>query len=194
MLSRTLERGLGAYQIGEKLRTLRLKKKMGLVELGRHSALSPALLSKLERGLVFPTLPTLLRIALVFGVGLEYFFVDDRRRPPAIVRASERIRFPEKPNGQSVSYSFESLDYPAVERKSSAYKVEFYEVAAKHRKTHQHAGAEFIYLIQGRLILTIGSEEHVLEADDSVYFDASVPHSYRKGGTKACLAIVVATP
>lgn len=193
MLSRTLERGLGAYQIGEKLRALRLKKKMGLVELGRHSALSPALLSKLERGLVFPTLPTLLRIALVYGVGLEYFFVDDRRRPPAIVRASERMRFPEKPDGESVSYSFESLDYPAVERRLSAYKAEFHEVAAKHRKTHQHLGAEFIYVTQGKLILTIGSEEQTLEADDSVYFDSSVPHSYRRSGARACLAIVVAT-
>jgi len=193
MLSRTLERGLGAYQIGEKLRALRLKKKMGLVELGRHSALSPALLSKLERGLIFPTLPTLLRIALVFGVGLEYFFVNDGRRPPAIVRASERLRFPEKPDGDGVSYSFESLDYPAVERKLSAYKVEFHDVAVRHRKAHQHPGAEFIYVTQGKLVLTIGSEEHMLEADDSIYFDSSVPHSYRKGGVNACLAIVVAT-
>ena len=194
MLSRTLERGLGAYQIGGKLRALRLKKKMGLVELGRHSALSPALLSKLERGLIFPTLPTLLRIALVFGVGLEYFFVNDRRRPPAVVRASERIRFPEKPDAEGVSYSFESLDYPAVERKFSAYKVEFYDVAAKHRKTHQHTGAEFIYVTQGKLVLAVGSEEHTLQADDSVYFDSSVPHSYRRSGARACLAIVVATP
>jgi transcriptional regulator with XRE-family HTH domain len=47
---------------------------MGLVELGKHTGLSAAMLSKLERGKLFPTLPTLLRIALVFGVGLEYFF------------------------------------------------------------------------------------------------------------------------
>jgi len=192
MLSRTLERGLGAYQIGGKLRGLRLKKKMGLVELGRHSALSPALLSKLERSLIFPTLPTLLRIALVFGVGLEYFFVDDQRRPPAVVPASERIRFPERPDAEDVSYSFESLDYPAVERKFSAYKVEFYDVAIKHRKTHQHAGGEFIYVTQGKLVLTIGDEDYTLQADDSVYFDCSVLHSYRKSGAKPCLAIVVA--
>ena len=50
MLSATLEAGLSDYAIGAKIRALRLKKKMGLVELGRHSGLSPALLSKLERG------------------------------------------------------------------------------------------------------------------------------------------------
>ena len=71
---------------------------MGLVELGRHSGLSPALLSKLERGKLFPTLPTLLRIALVFSVGLEYFFAAGReRRTFGIVRKADRRRFPEEP-------------------------------------------------------------------------------------------------
>ena len=49
MLSATLQAGLSSYEIGGKIRTLRLKKKMGLVELGRHTGLSPALLPKIER-------------------------------------------------------------------------------------------------------------------------------------------------
>ena len=68
----TISDGLGRYSIGEKLRTLRLRKGLGLVELGKHTGLSAALLSKLERGKLFPTLPTLLRIAMVFGVGLDF--------------------------------------------------------------------------------------------------------------------------
>ena len=68
-----VSQGLGRYSIGEKLRTLRLRKSMGLVELSKHTGLSAALLSKLERGKLFPTLPTLLRIAMVYSVGLEYF-------------------------------------------------------------------------------------------------------------------------
>jgi transcriptional regulator with XRE-family HTH domain len=52
----------------------------GLVELGKHTGLSAASLSKLERGKLFPTLPTRLRIAMVFGVGLDYFFTDERKR------------------------------------------------------------------------------------------------------------------
>ena len=53
---------------------------MGLVELGKHTGLSAALLSKLERDKLYPTLPTLLRIAMVFSVGLDYFFTDERKR------------------------------------------------------------------------------------------------------------------
>ena len=71
VVNKTIVEGLRPYALGEKLRTLRLRKSMGLVELGKHTGLSAAMLSKLERGKLFPTLPTLLRIALVFGVGLS---------------------------------------------------------------------------------------------------------------------------
>ena len=118
MLSPTLEAGLSDYAIGAKIRALRLKKKMGLVELGQHSGLSPALLSKLERGRLFPTLPTLLRIALVFSVGLDYFFAGSREKPlVAVVRKAERVQLPERQDGKDMSFRFESLDYPATERR-----------------------------------------------------------------------------
>ena len=126
MLSTTLEQGLRAYGIGDKLRGLRLSKKMGLVELGRHTGLSAALLSKVERGRLFPTLPTLLRIALVFGVGLEFFIGgDSKRNAVSVVRRRERQRFPERPGAKDVSFFFESLDFAAVERRLNAYYAEF---------------------------------------------------------------------
>src|SRR6187397_1351487 len=105
MLSATLEAGLSDYAIGAKIRALRLKKKMGLVELGQHTGLSPALLSKLERGRLFPTLPTLLRIALVFSVGLEFFFAGAREKPlVAVVRKKDRIQLPDRPGSGAVMY------------------------------------------------------------------------------------------
>src|SRR5688500_1910796 len=98
MLSATLKTGLDEYGIGAKIRGLRLKKKMGLVELGQHTGLSPALLSKIERGQMFPTLPTLLRIALVFSVGLEFFFAGAREKPlVAVARKADRVALPERP-------------------------------------------------------------------------------------------------
>src|ERR1700741_1703849 len=93
--SDAISEGLGRYSIGEKLRSMRLRKSMGLVELGKHAGLSAALLSKLERGKLFPTLPTLLRIAMVFGVGLDYFFTDERkRRVVGVGGRGERGGFP----------------------------------------------------------------------------------------------------
>lgn len=190
MLSETLQKGLDQYGIGAKLRALRLKKKMGLVELGRHSGLSPALLSKIERGRLVPTLPTLMRIALVFSVGLEHFFTEPARKPTlAVVRRKERQRFPAKAGERTPAYFFESLDFPALERAMNAYYVEFDGDDRSDR--HAHPGAEFLYVIEGHVTVTVGDVPHSLGPGDSMYFDSSVPHDYARSGRKTCRAVVV---
>lgn len=195
MLSDTLQKGLKAYAVGDKVRALRLRKKLRLVELASHTGLSPALLSKIEHGRLFPTLPTLLRIALVFNVGLDYFFIDERKRHVvALVRREDRRRFPERPGARDVSYHFESLDFPAVEKKFHAYLAEFHPISAQDVRAHEHAGAELIYVMTGRLGLRIGAEEHELRVGDSIYFDSIRPHSYRRLGSKPCTAMVVSLP
>ena len=192
MLTPTLKKGLGEYAIGERVRALRLKKKMGLVELGRHTGLSPAMLSKIERGRLFPTLPTLLRIALVVGVGLEFFFSGARDRPLiAVVRRKERVRLPDRPGAGSVMFRFESLDYPATERRFNSYVAEFFPAAPDALRLHQHTGVEFLYVLQGTLSVHVAAEEHVLDQGDSMYFDATVPHAYRRSRGRTCRAVVV---
>jgi len=194
-MTEAISDGLGRYSIGEKLRTMRLRKSMGLVELGQHTGLSAALLSKLERGKLFPTLPTLLRIAMVFGVGLDYFFTDERkRRVVGVVRRGERVRFPERPGAQDVQYDFECLDYRATERKLSAFLADFQELPADKLKPHQHTGVEFLYVLKGSLVLKIANEEYTLEAEDAIYFDSAVQHSYRRRGTKSCTGVIVTVP
>jgi len=190
-----ISQGLCRYSIGEKLRTLRRRKSMGLVELSKHSGLSAALLSKLERGKLFPTLPTLLRIAMVYGVGLDFFFTDERsRRVVSLVRKQERIRFPERPGSPDVQYFFQCLDYRATERKLSAFVADFQEVPVEKLKPHQHAGVELVYVLKGSLTIKIGSEEFQLEAEDAIYFDSAVLHSYRRRGSKACTGMIVTVP
>src|SRR3954454_8653257 len=154
-ISETISEGLGRYSIGEKLRTLRLRKSMGLVELGKHTGLSAALLSKLERGKLFPTLPTLLRIALVFSVGLEFFFREEKKHTVAIVRRNERQRFPDKPATNDISYFFESLDFSATEKKINAYYADFQPIAPEKARVHFHPGFEFLYLINGQLAIKV---------------------------------------
>lgn len=191
MLSGTLNEGLSEYGIGAKIRTLRLKKKMGLVELGSHTGLSPALLSKIERGKLFPTLPTLLRIALVFSVGLDYFFAGSREKPlVAVSRRSDRVRLPARLDERETAYRFESLDYAATERRFNSYFAEFLDVSAPHA----HPGVEFIYVVTGSLRLSFEDEEVLLAAGDSVYFDSSRAHGYARRGTRTCTAIVVTAP
>ncbi|GAC1434566.1 MAG: cupin domain-containing protein [Terriglobales bacterium] len=191
----TVANWLKPYSIGEKLKTLRLRKKLGLVELGRHTGLSAALLSKLERSKLYPTLPTLARIATVFDVGLDYFFTDERKRyVVAVAKKQDRQRFPERPGVSEVSYFFETLDYGATPRKLNAYYAEFQTIAKEKLRPHTHVGAELLYLISGALTVAIGGHSYELETGDSIYFDSSVPHTYWKSGAGQCTGLIVATP
>lgn len=194
MASETIKNGLQKYRIGAKLRRLRLRKSMGLLELSKHTGLSPALLSKLERDVMHPTLPTLLRISMVFSVGLEYFFDPEPEPVLAVVRKSERLRFPETQGAARPSYYFESLDFPVVNRALNCYFAEFESLEAGQGSRHEHPGIEFLYLISGRLEVTVGERLHLLEEGDSIYFDASVPHSYRSAGGNRATAVVVSLP
>ena len=191
MLSKTLAAGLEGYQIGQKIKTLRQNKDLGLVQLGAHTGLSSGMLSKIERGQLFPTLPTLLRIALVFGVGLEHFFVDHNDAPfKAVVRKKDRLRLPDRPGTKSPSYFFESLDFPVADRKMEAYYAEF-EGQSVPTDPHKHKGAEIIYVIKGQLVVSINGSDTTLDEGDSMYFDPGYAHSYRRQGRASCSAMVV---
>ena len=192
MVAPHLKETLDQYHIGDKLKHLRLRRKMGLVELSKHTGLSPALLSKLEHGKLYPTLPTLSRIALVFSVGLEHFFGDEKGKHTfAVTRKKDRLRFPEAPGLPEAAFEFESLDFLATDRKFNAYLAEFLPLAPEKIRLHQHPGVEFIYVLKGTLGLKVGTEVEKLEAGDSVYFDSQLPHGYSRAGGKSCSALVV---
>jgi transcriptional regulator with XRE-family HTH domain len=188
----TIRHLLSTYDLGAKLRQLRLRKKIALVDLGKHTGLSASMLSQLENGKLVPTLPTLARIAMVFDVGLEHFFADKRnRRIFSIVRADERLRFPDRADSPTPGYFFEVLTFGATEKSMSAYLAEFPMHDEKESRPHFHGGAEFIYVLSGQLSINYQSEDHLLAPGDSVYFDASEPHSYTGKAEEGTKAIVV---
>ena len=192
---RTLRRSLAAYEIGKKLRQLRLKKKIALVDLGKHTGLSASMLSQLENGKLVPTLPTLTRIAMVFDVGLDYFFADKRRtRMFSVVRVGERIKFPDRTDVAIPSYFFECLAFHVQDKSLQAYLAEFPTRDDGKDMEHAHEGAEFIHVLSGTLAIHYQDEVHQLDAGDSVYFDASEPHTYRALNGMNAKALVITTP
>ncbi|MFL6450484.1 MAG: helix-turn-helix domain-containing protein [Bryobacteraceae bacterium] len=190
-----IRRIIGNYDIGAKLRHLRLRKKIALVDLGKHTGLSASMLSQLENGKLIPTLPTLARIATVFDVGLEFFFGEKRQKKNfSVIRAPDRIRFPESPENPQPLYYFEVLAYGATDKTIAAYLADFPRSAGGNVREHQHEGSEFVHVLSGTLAINYQSNEHILEAGDSVYFDSSEPHSYLGRSEEPARAIVVTTP
>jgi transcriptional regulator with XRE-family HTH domain len=191
LLSETLTAGLEHYEIGPKIRALRLNKRLRLAQLSEHTGLSPAMLSKIERGQAFPTLPTLLRIALVFGVGLDYFFVDHNDRPMiAVIREADRLRLPDQPGRNPPCYLFESLDFCVTNRKTEVYYAEF-PLNSRASEPHQHPGTELVYVIAGQLMVNVDGQDVRLARGDVATFESDVPHSYKREGRSECKVIVV---
>lgn len=191
----TVRRALSSYEIGSKLRSLRLKKKIALVDLGKHTGLSASMLSQLENGKLVPTLPTLARIAMVFDVGLDHFFGDRRRHKLfSVVRAEDRMKFPDRPSSAKPDFWFESLAYSAQDKSLQAYLAEFPDRHGSEVREHSHEGAEFLHVMTGSVAIRYQDEEYVLKQGDSVYFDASEPHAYRGLSADPARALVITTP
>jgi transcriptional regulator with XRE-family HTH domain len=187
----TTERFIAEKHIGERIKRLRLKKSMGLVELGRHTGLSASFLSQLETGRVVPTLRNLARIAMVFSKDLQYFFETEPQAVFRVHRRRERVRLPQT-GMDSPTYFFESLGYLVPDRHMDPYFAEFVPPGPNAEpKAHLHPGFEFLYVLDGELAIRHGEHESTLEAGDAVYFDASTPHSYTCMSKKPAGAIIV---
>jgi transcriptional regulator with XRE-family HTH domain len=186
------ERFIAEKHLGERIRRLRLKKSMGLVELGKHTGLSASFLSQLETGRVVPTLRNLARIAMVFSKDLSYFFESEPAAMFRVHRKRDRVRMPQT-GVDPPAYTFESLGYMVPDRHMDPYFAEFLPLPSQvEPKAHVHAGFEFLYVLGGQLALLHGAQEAVLDAGDAVYFDSATPHSYRSIGGKPAEAIIVA--
>jgi quercetin dioxygenase-like cupin family protein/DNA-binding XRE family transcriptional regulator len=187
----TAERFIEEKHIGDRIRRLRLKKSMGLVELGRHTGLSASFLSQLETGRVVPTLRNLARIAMVFSKDLSYFFEQEPTAIFRIHRQKERVRLPQT-GVEPPTYFFESLAYMVPDRHMDPYFAEFVPLPeGAEPRPHLHAGFEFLYLLEGQLELSHGEQHATLEPGDAVYFEAGTPHSYRCVGSNSCAALIV---
>ncbi|GAC1363428.1 MAG: hypothetical protein NVSMB3_11860 [Acidobacteriaceae bacterium] len=178
-------------RIGERIKYLRLKKSMGLVELGRHTGLSASFLSQLETGRVVPTLRNLARIAMVFSKDLSYFFDPEPQKLFRVHRAKDRVRLPQS-GVEDPSYFFESLGYLVPDRQLDPYFAEFLPMkAGREPKAHQHVGYEFLYLLSGELDIKHGEITHHVERGDAIYFDASTTHTYLCQGEGSSTAVIV---
>jgi transcriptional regulator with XRE-family HTH domain len=168
-------------RIGFKIRRLRQERRMTLQDLAEQTGLSKPLLSQVENEQVTPPLATLLRIARAFKVELPTFFQEEGDvQKCVLVRASDhqsharRIR----PGDVVPPYLYRSLAAGKRHRHLEPFLVEFDVRQWQDELLVSHAGEEFLYLLDGRLEFHYGDQVMIMEAGDSVYYEASEPHGY----------------
>jgi transcriptional regulator with XRE-family HTH domain len=181
-------------KIGEKIRGLRLSKRSTLSQVSARTGLSIALLSQIENNAVSPPVATLLRIAKALDVNIGFFFREEESRDQAVVvRKDERKRTFRRlhTQHQDGGYVYEALAYKKNAKHMEPFWVEFEPKKKEDLSFLNHRGEEFLFLFRGRLAFHYRQEEIVLEAGDSLYFDAGVPHSFRALGGKKAQGIAV---
>ncbi len=173
---------------GRRLRELRLARGWSLQELAGRTALSKTFLSRLETGDRQASIAAVLTLARIFNVSLASMFEEDVALEPClIVRAAETE--PRKSRG---------LVFTPLSAADHQFNLQPLRVVISPRRTgqthFQHEGEEWIYVLSGRLRLSLADRFYDLEAGDAAHFDSRLPHRLIAPGPGEAELLVVASP
>lgn len=162
--------------IAARLRGLRDAMNMTVEEMGTRLGVPSSEVSDYESGCTEIPVSYLFTVGHIFDVDLTVL-ISGRE---AHLHTASLVK-----NGKGMSvdrrkdYDYKSLAYRFTGRKMEPFLV---TVPAKEKKNvhfNEHPGQEFIYMLKGKLEITLESTVHVLEPGDSLYFTSRTPHALR---------------
>ncbi|ADB32929.1 transcriptional regulator, XRE family [Kribbella flavida DSM 17836] len=160
----SLDRTLGA--VGARLKHLRQRRTITLVELADQTGISISTLSRLEAGLRRPTLEQLLPLARVHGVTLDEL-VD---APPT---GNPRVTL------RPIRADDGAVILPLTRRPGGIQAYKFVlptgnDDAEPQLRTHE--GYDWAYVLNGTLRLVLGEHDLLLNPGEAAEFDTRTPH------------------
>ena len=165
-----------SLRIGSSLKRLRQERGWTIKRLADAAGLSSPFLSRVERGLTIPSIPTLQGLADTLKVDIESFFAKDEHRRYVISRKGSRRReVALRGREQKIAYELELL---ADEMESPLMEPALITVNADPDQltTNSHGGQEFVYVLEGEIGITLGARTFVLKEGDAAYWDGGLPH------------------
>jgi transcriptional regulator with XRE-family HTH domain/mannose-6-phosphate isomerase-like protein (cupin superfamily) len=176
-----------SVDLGHYLKTLRQERRLTLVQLGDQVGLSASYLSQVERGVTTPSLLRVADLARVLGVDVHTFFQEDVT-PPTVVRCHQG-----RPLLQTPDVSVELLSPDFSQKEIEPYCLVCQPGAARD-PLPRHPGEEFGFVLQGQLTVTVGEEQFLLDAGDSIHFQGAQPHAWRNEGEIECVVMWAISP
>ena len=179
-------------QISNKLKEERKAKGVTLQRLADQAQVSKGLISQIENNRTIPSLLVLLNLIRSLDVNLDDFFSDLQEQSVAekvIVKRSEDYQSFEKEQAKGFTYRRimtrtvrnTPIDIVLLELKKGATRSQMVKTDA----------FEYKYVISGTVEYAIGQEKYVLEAGDSIYFDARLPHKPTNIGDSEAVMLVL---
>jgi transcriptional regulator with XRE-family HTH domain len=181
-----------AKRIGRKLKGLRKSMGLSMKQLADETKLSPPLFSRIENGLVMPSIQTLQVISDILKVEIGYFFGKEEERGYVITRqGSRRMTYSKRGSKKKAVYGLEIL--------AEGMENPFMEpcIVTEFARTHEdfplakHEGQEFVYVLEGKLELTLGEKKFALNKGDAAYFIGDIPHGGKSLSKKPAKTINV---
>lgn len=175
--------------LGEKLKKLRLEKKMTLQDVANSTGYSKALISRIENDSVSPSVSSLLKISAALQIKLNELFAAIEGSKMSVVKKGSRACGP-----AYHGVSTESLCQIPGERKMDAVIKTFDSGAASEEVKADGAGEEWWYVLKGKLSVSVNDRTAQLNEGDSVYLASEGIRKWHNPGKGKCAALVVMTP
>ncbi|MFJ8039994.1 helix-turn-helix domain-containing protein [Kitasatospora sp. NPDC096147] len=153
--------------LGARLREHRSAARLTLEAAAARVGLSPAYLSRLETGQRQPSLPALLGLAREYGTTVSGLLGEQQDEPEPVIRGG--VIEP----GRAGGWGYRRAG--ATGRAMQALHVQV-PPDIQDAVVRVHPGEEWLYVVKGRLRLTLADQDHVLEPGDSAHFDSLTPH------------------
>ncbi len=179
--------------VGERIKQVREEAGLSLQELAERTGYSSALLNQIENHMVSPPLGALGRIAQALGVKIGDLWGERPGEPYSIVRRGERrqvSRFASK-EGVAYGYTYESLGFGKKDRHVEPFLITLEPPTVRDPKPSVHEGEEFLFVLEGKMEVTLAGHTDVLEPGDSILYDASLPHRVTCHGDEPARVIAV---
>ncbi len=175
--------------VGERLRAARLQRGLTARELAEASDLSFNTISLIERGKMSPTVATLHKLATALGVPLAFFVEAPARTQAIFLKRGQRSQ------ARSVHVILENLGSGLENQALEALLLTLEPGADSGPDPIVHLGHELIFCLEGGIEYEVESEVYHLEREDSLLFEAYLPHRWRNAveGTTKVLLIIQAT-
>ena len=175
--------------VGGRIRTIRLVRQFSLRALAETSGLNVNTLSMIENNKTSPSVSTLQALAGALNVHLTTLFeTDEPKSRIAFHKAEERARIAFT-RGQ-----MEDLGAGMTRRGAEPFVVNLEPGAESGPTPIVHTGREFVYCLEGKISYTIEEEVFVLEAGDSLLFEAHLPHRWKNTGKTSSRSVLVLCP
>lgn len=173
------------HGVGARLRTLRERRGSTLAQVSVATGISVSTLSRLESGGRRATLELLLPLAREFRVSLDELITlptaADPRITPVVRRDRGRVRQQLTRDHAPVQIVRTSIDPNAPDAPGAA-------------RLTAHPGFDWVYVLSGRLRLTLGERAFMLTPGQAAEFDTTVPHAFSAADARPVDYLSLFTP